>query len=520
MPTSYDEVPYESYPFAQSHPDSMAVVARIFGLEPPPIAKCRVLELGCAAGGNLIPLAWHFPESEFVGVDLSERQIEEGRRMIQTLGLKNITLRVMSITDAGEELGDFDYIICHGVYSWVPEEVQKAILRACKERLNENGVAYVSYNTYPGWRIRQMIRDMMLYHAAQFSTPQEKVGGARELIHFLNDATAKDNAYGMLLEEELEIIDEADDYYLYHDHMEQVNLPCYFHEFMEKARLQSLEYLGEAAFGEMLFNDFPDQVKEELFKLTSDIVRMEQYMDFLHNRTFRQTLLVHKEAPICRDIAPLFLEQFFLASDAVPEVENASLTNQDPVRFITPRGAWVTSADPLVKMALFVLGQAHPLHLDAKGLYRKTIERLDKPFRPEKERAHLEILGRAFLGFFASGMVEFHTHAPLLAKEAGDRPRATELARAYARAYRFAPGIWHRMAYLDDLGQKTLLLLDGESTLDDVRNALLSMTREGEIILKDEEENPVEGDAARAEIISSFLAHFIPKCLVCGLLQP
>src|SRR5436190_23362618 len=91
--TSYDEVPYKSYPYPQSHPDRLATVATLFGMEPPPLDNCRVLELGCCSGGNLIPMAERFPGRRFVGVDYSQRQVAEGQATLKELGLENIELR-------------------------------------------------------------------------------------------------------------------------------------------------------------------------------------------------------------------------------------------------------------------------------------------------------------------------------------------------------------------------------------------------------------------------------------------
>src|SRR5207249_103652 len=92
-PTSYDEVPYESHPFPQTHPDRLATVATLLGLKPRLADRCRVLELGCAAGGNLIPMALTLPDSTFIGLDLSRVQVAQGQQTVAALGLKNIELR-------------------------------------------------------------------------------------------------------------------------------------------------------------------------------------------------------------------------------------------------------------------------------------------------------------------------------------------------------------------------------------------------------------------------------------------
>jgi tRNA G46 methylase TrmB len=68
---SYDSVPYVSFAHAYTHPDSLCSLGRLFGLSPASPRRCRVLELGCASGGNLIPMAEQLPEAELVGIDRS-----------------------------------------------------------------------------------------------------------------------------------------------------------------------------------------------------------------------------------------------------------------------------------------------------------------------------------------------------------------------------------------------------------------------------------------------------------------
>jgi SAM-dependent methyltransferase len=241
LSNSYDAVPYESFPYAQAHPDRLATIAALLGLRPASPARCRVLELGCAAGGNLIPLGILFPASQFVGIDLSEVQLHEGRDAIELLKLSNVELKHQDIMGLTEEAGTFDYVICHGVYSWVHAEIQERILEICSRNLAPRGVAYISYNTYPGWHMRGMIRDVMLFHARAFADPATKVRQARNLLDFLAKAVGTESSpYGALLRSEVESIRRSSDSYLFHEHLEDENSPVYFFEFAERAAVYCL----------------------------------------------------------------------------------------------------------------------------------------------------------------------------------------------------------------------------------------------------------------------------------------
>src|SRR6476661_8295153 len=125
MPTPYDELPYPGSAFAQTHPDRLATLATLFGMTPAPVERCRVLELGCGDGGNLIPMAFGLPESRFTGVDLATTAIARGQQLIDQVGLANIRIQNADLMDLDSGFGEYDYIIAHGLYSWVPPQVRE-----------------------------------------------------------------------------------------------------------------------------------------------------------------------------------------------------------------------------------------------------------------------------------------------------------------------------------------------------------------------------------------------------------
>ncbi|MCU0623259.1 MAG: class I SAM-dependent methyltransferase, partial [Gemmatimonadaceae bacterium] len=318
---AYDAVPYTSRAFPQTQPEQLAVIGRLFGLQPALPSQARMLELGCSAGGNLVPLAARYPQARFVGIDYSAVQVERGRTQVREMGLDNIEIRHQSIADFGQAEAPFDYIVCHGVYSWVLPEMQQAILALCRANLAPDGVAYISYNTYPGWKMREVVRDAMMYHTRGLTDPGEKLAQARAIVRFTKEVSDPASAFGRMLVDEAGLVEKAEDFYLFHEHLEPNNRPCYFREFIDAAGAHGLGYLGEASLADMAPQRLGQKVHDALQKLSGgNIIATEQYMDFFRNRSFRQTLLVRSERmpSVRRAITPASHHAFRLSCGFVP----------------------------------------------------------------------------------------------------------------------------------------------------------------------------------------------------------
>lgn len=186
-PVSYEDLLYEGVALPGTHPQHLALIGRLAGMEPAPANRCRVLELGCGTGGNIVPMAYGLPGSEFTGIDLSPAEIDYAQGFADELGLKNLTLRQMDIRDVEASGGEYDYIIAYGVYSWVPQDVQASLLRLCRKQLAPQGIALISYNVYPGWHMRMASRQMMMYHSMRFP-PEERVREALNVLQFVRGA--------------------------------------------------------------------------------------------------------------------------------------------------------------------------------------------------------------------------------------------------------------------------------------------------------------------------------------------
>ena len=358
--------------------------------------------------------------------------------MSTTLGLSNLRLRAMDIMDFSEEFGTFDYIIAHGVYSWVPTPVQEKLFAICGRQLARNGIAYVSYNTLPGWRMRSVVRDAMSYHTRGIADARTRVAQARAMLDFLADSVQGDasaSAYGNTLRAEAEHTRKQRDDYILHEHLEVVNLPEYFYQFIERAAQHGLSYLGEADFSKMLGTEFSPQVLETLARIAPDVLRREQFMDFLRARTFRETLLVRKDVPLTRKVSPLRVMALRVASKARPQRDNPDLQSNAIEEFQTPDGKVLSSASRMMKAALAVLADRWPLALTFDELCARARALLAAPGAATDDERKL--LASDILRCYGAGRGRAAQHAIAIRARCG-RATAGERSRPASGAARLA----------------------------------------------------------------------------------
>jgi methyltransferase-like protein/SAM-dependent methyltransferase len=494
--TAYDEIPYQSNPFRQTRPERLAAVAKLFGLESPDIERCRVLELGCSMGGNLIAMAQDHLGARFVGIDASARQIAEGWKTIDLLGLKNIQLKHLDILDVGDDIGEFDYIVSHGVFSWVPTRVQNKMLEICQRHLAPAGVAYISYNTYPGWHIRGVVRDMMIYRGMQFAQPDDRLAQAKSLVEFVAKATKDaDTPYARLLQNELKIIGQMEDYYLHHEHLEENNQPLYFHEFARRLAVNGLQYLGEADFSTMVATNFSADVSKTLNELGAhDILQMEQYMDFVRCRYFRKSLICRSGVRLSRSLTPAVVRSLLLASDAAPAAGEVALDPAQTVAFQTPAGHKISCRSPLTKTALRAMQREWPMPVAFADLLARSKAEVAKEGFPADGANTEEFLAGEMLTAMAAGVVEWRLAPAPYSTAVGKAPVATPFARLQAsRGYKVT-NLRGESVSLDEMHRQTLKHLDGSRNLTQLADALLAAVKQGALVLQRESDKSAVTD--------------------------
>jgi SAM-dependent methyltransferase/methyltransferase-like protein len=500
---SYETVTYLSRAIPLTDPDSIAANAILHGITPPPPDRCRVLELGCAAGMNLIAAAFVSPKCRFVGVDLAPSQIDVGRMIVSEMALNNVELHAASIDALDERLGQFDYIICHGVYSWVPAHVQDAILRVCAHHLAPNGIAYVSYNTFPGWHRRGMLRDMLLFHDDRSLPPGERIARSRDFAAFLAAADADNKSlHLMTLRDEVKQLDAQNDHHLFHEQLEPYNEPLYFSQFMDRASSHGLHFLCEAKPSSETASV---QKLRETLGTSVDRVRAEQYADFIVGRTFRRTLLTraanaHTAMPQASGVMRLYLRS--RATQVAPSDEDAR--NVPGVEsFRTPNDVTITTNNPVVLAMFHVLSDAAPGVVAFADLHGAVMARLRTS--PD-DAVHTaaddpEVLANAALQCAGVNLVEFRSLPSKFAARPSIRPKASALARWQAIHGDLVPSLGHWSVTLSGMERFLLQHLDGTNDRGQLVRLVDGALRTGELT--------VAGTPSRED-----LARVVDDCLM------
>jgi 2-polyprenyl-3-methyl-5-hydroxy-6-metoxy-1,4-benzoquinol methylase len=500
--SDYDQTPYRSFPYPLTRPAHLAAVAQLFGLAAPPVATARVLEIGCGGGGNLIPMAAAFPDARFVGVDLSPIQIEQATQRAKAAGLSNIDLRCVNVADVDDSYGAFDYVVCHGVYSRVSAEIRRAILRVAAERLTDAGMAIVSYNVLPGWHLKHVARDAMLTHAAQFTDPAQKLAQARAFLDFLKDRVPEQTPYGQVLRTESAFLAVQRDDFVLHEFLQAESSPSTVLDFLNEAAGAGLAYLADSEVHTMLPETYGAEIAAVLRQISGNrLVQLEQYIDLLTGRTFRQTILMKPAAmmPVQRNLDPARLAGLHASArfTGLPEA------GAGPFVFTDGFGRTLSTASAPVARAMTALSARWPQTATAEEL--TDLAMADDAPREVTAAVILDALFR----LMNAGMVSLSA-VPIRAGQAdATHPVAWPLARSdAARGAADTAGPQHATVGLDMASRTVLPLLDGTRDRDALVEGVMALVSQGTITLRRNDqpiENPDERRQAAREMVDGTL---------------
>ena len=463
----YDSVPYPSLAFLQTHPDRLAVMGTLFGMTPVPVERCRVLEIACGDGSNLIPMAYGLPKSEFVGIDLAKVPVEFAQERVRRVGLQNVRIEQMDLMEIGIDFGEFDYIIAHGVYAWVPKPVQAKILAICRANLTPNGVAFISYNTQPAGHVREILREMMRFHERHTCGSKNSVKTGTEFLEVILKASDARSPWKALLQEEVKIMLGRDEKVVYHDDLAECFLPVSFGEFAQRAKDCGLQFLTEAHLSDVLEPELAGGAGESLKQIAAgDVIAFQQYLDFARCRRFRQTLLCHAELRLRREGVVARARKLRVASPLRAGAEQPD----GSVEFTNFRGAGtLTTNNPAIITVLRSLEDIWPHAESFEELVGAIL-----PLVPDSEQiAAVEGLAQTILKLAGNTMADLRTYDPPLALGIGEKPKASLLARTMGQEGGMLTTLLHTHLNIEDeQGRKFLQLLDGKRSRQALTDAI------------------------------------------------
>ena len=458
----HDRIDYPGGAWEHSHPDRMAANARLHALDPAPVERCRVLELGCGAGGNLVPMARGLPDARFLGIEVAARPVAAGRELAAALGLANVELRQCDILDVPADIGAFDYVIAHGVYSWVPAPVRDALMSVLARHLAPAGIAYLNFNALPGGHFRDLARDLMRFRLSVFDDPEAHGEDAMRFVRLVAGAQPEESPYRRVLDDELARIERNPPGVLFHDELVPAHKAFHFRTVVEHAGRHGLQYLGEARPADVNPDLYPAPIRAALRRFGGGRIAREQCFDFLVCQMYRCSLF-------CREgvtLAPPGDFDTMRGLRAASELRCATapapadLTDGVVQTYLAPDGAAVRLEDSAAKAALDILAASWPGSVEVETLHRDARRRAARTGRPTQfER-------REFAEFLAThhamGLLDLHTWEPPLAPAPGERPIASALARIEIALGARVTSLRHRQVEIDDpVAAAVLARLDG-----------------------------------------------------------
>jgi 2-polyprenyl-3-methyl-5-hydroxy-6-metoxy-1,4-benzoquinol methylase len=489
---SYDELPYHSQVIPLTAPEQLRLLGRCYGHQQPEPEKQRVLEIGCGDGSNLIPMAYFRPKSEFWGIDLSEHHIKQAQTHAQELHLENIHWLVGNAEIMTPTAQLFDVIIIHGVYSWVSPEVQQQLLRLVQRVLSPHGIAMISYNTYPGWKLRGAIRENLLLETDDSDSLVQQAQHARELVTFWQESQPNyQHPYGSLLARELERISTADDSYVVHEYLNTHNQACWFQDFIKEIQKVELDYLTDV-WAHLPAGWVPPSLEQRLASRYPDRFRREQVKDLLLYGQFRTSLLCHTEPTTpslgTQIVNPEWISELTWASHLSCTADPFTLDPGWAETFRGAQGFELEVGDPLLKMVLLRLAACYPRGFSWSSLVAWVQPQLESyGYQGFLTPENIQKVTKIMWELAYQGQLDVRLEEPRLRVVSAARPKACSLTLAESKRGHLLTTAVHRSLPIESIQRELISHMHGEL----YREEILEITATS--IVEESTSVPLEG---------------------------
>jgi SAM-dependent methyltransferase len=437
---AYAEQPYESRPIPWTAPEQLSLLSQLYGGPAPPVNGARYLEIGCGDAANVLALAHYRRDGRFVGIDISAAAVERGRAVAEEVGADNLELHAADLASASDLCPSADYVVAHGLLSWIGADKREVLLEQIASALAPEGVGFVSYNTLPGWGPRGLVRDVLL-RAATADTVVERLAQARAHADFLlAQLQGHDHPYARLMCHELARVGQFADGHLAHDLLARHNTPFWLRDFVAAAERRGLVYVGDVWLYQAGLAP-PQELLEVVQARGLDPLAQEELVDVLRYRQLRCSLVRRRgEAP------GRSAEQVLGACSVAAALRREGGTGEaGEAHFVAPGGYRFSTRDAELEAALVAIAARYPAGI------------------PWSEIDGSEKLGSTVLQLFVDGQVSLRLREPTLGPAAPpERPVANALVRHQAATHGFPTTPTHESLTLSAFERSLLTTsLDG-----------------------------------------------------------
>jgi len=430
----YDVVSYQGGVVPNSSSNHLALCS-LWRHGPHPLTqRFHLTELGCGDGANLLPLAFYNRESTFIGIDNSGAAIHRAEAGARCLGLENIHFVQDDVrTLEPADLRSSDYIITHGLYSWVPEEARAAMLSFCRNDLTPSGLAYISYNAQPGWSMRSLVRETLLRaQTVREAAVEDKAARAVEVAtQLLEDLPSQDYAFGALLAEELARVRNGNPGYVFHEYLAEHNEGFWLRDFIAHAQQHGLDYVADAQDCRWE-GQIPQALRASLSDRDLDPIEQEEMTDLLCHRSFRASILCRSDAPRQSTTHREILETAFITTSLCADSDPFDLTEGVVETFCREHGPEITLDVSITKAAIVLLANQWPQGMRFESLWQRASQFLVSYGCAVHSGAREQLLEELIL-LYERGQLDLRLDEPNYGRDVPEYPQAHALARFEAR---------------------------------------------------------------------------------------
>lgn len=454
-------------PIARSHPDVLALVAHLFGHRAPEPRKAAIVELGCADGGNLVPLAALLPEAKFLGMDARPSALQQAEAFAKRVGVRNIRWLARPIDQLPAGIGKFDYVICHEPLTNLRFGVQQLVLSTMKQLLAPKGVGYLSHGCRPG--------------VAATASPEVSA------TQLLKDASSGDDITRRLNERSAGLL---------------------FTELAERLAHEGLQYLGDADFTTMFASNAGQAVDQVVRRVAHHgIVAVEQALDYLRGRQYRETLVCHAGIELARQVTPDRLKGLYLSAMTQ---ETRSPTPGGAARYQAQSGAYITTASPALQHVMQMLGAKYPV--------RYTLRQMLSRMHSLTDRDRAVLTSSIFVGCI-SGAISLSL-SPSPAGKSSATPTAWAVARDQGRRQPWVSNLQHQLVPLSrlPLHAAAIQALDGSCDANRLARELAADCARRGLVLEDGDAQ-VAKPSEQLKLLRRWAPRIIEDLSRLGLLQ-